>query len=446
MRFALALLSVTLLAGGPPRLAAQNGSDLVAPAQTLVDLLAKEDFDAAAKAFNDTLKTPSLPDNLRAAWAELTGRVGPFKRRTGARQEKAGPYQFVFVECQFEKESIEIKLVYDSAKQITGMGFLPVYNAPAYARQDSFTERDVKVGSGEWVLPGTLTVPKGAGPFPAIALVHGSGPEDRNETSGPNRTFQDIAWGLASSGIVVLRYDKRSKVYQKKMASITKDFTVKDETIDDALAALALLRQTPGIDTNRIFALGHSLGGGVLPRIAARDPKLAGLVILAGNSRPWEQGTVDQLNYLISLGGADAEVWKARLKEVTEGIARLKDPKLPETEFVLGVPPSYWRDMDAYNPGQVAASLGAPMLILQGERDYQVTLEDLAGWKKYLSGRGNVEFKTYAKLSHLFLEGEGKSVPAEYLNPGHVPPYVIDDIARWIKTGKTSATAATSER
>ena len=80
------------------------------------------------------------------------------------------------------------------------------------------------------------------------------------------------------------------------------------------------------------------------------------------------------------------------------------------------------------------------MLILQGERDYQVTLEDLAGWKTYLSGQSNVEFKTYPKLNHLFLEGEGKSAPAEYLDPGHVPVYVIDDIARWITTGKTSAT------
>src|SRR5580692_402145 len=109
MRTILALLTMALVAGGRSGLAAQNGSDLVAPAQALVDLLAKEDFDAAVKIFNDTMKTLSPPDKLKAAWAALTGRVGPFKGRTGARQEKAGPYQFVFVECQFEKESIEIK-------------------------------------------------------------------------------------------------------------------------------------------------------------------------------------------------------------------------------------------------------------------------------------------------------------------------------------------------
>jgi dienelactone hydrolase len=441
MKATLALLSVALLAGVPSDLSAQSGSDLIAPAQRLVDLLAKGDFDAAVTAFNDQVKALSPPDNLKAAWAALVAQIGAFKTQTGARQEAAGPYQFVFVECQFEKDSIEIKLVYDSSKKITGMGFLPVYKPPVYARPEAFTEKGIKIGSGEWVLPGTLTVPKGSGLFPAIVLVHGSGRNDRNESNGlPNRPFQDIAWGLASRGIAVLRYDKRNWVYQKKMALITKDFTVKDETIDDAVAAVILLRQTPGIDTNRIFVLGHSLGGTIAPRIAARDNKLAGIVILAGSTRPMGQINIDQLNYLVSLGGPEAEARKQTLEQVKQQLARLNDPKLPETELILGAPLSYWKDMDAYNPGQVAATLRTRILVLQGERDYQVTLEDLAGWKTYLSGQSNVEFKTYPKLNHLFLEGEGKSAPAEYLDPGHVPVYVIDDIARWITTGKTSAT------
>src|SRR5580704_2950825 len=201
MKATLALLSVALLAGVPSDLSAQSGSDLIAPAQRLVDLLAKGDFDAAVTAFNDQVKALSPPDNLKAAWAALVAQIGAFKTQTGARQEAAGPYQFVFVECQFEKDSIEIKLVYDSSKKITGMGFLPVYKPPVYARPEAFTEKGIKIGSGEWVLPGTLTVPKGSGLFPAIVLVHGSGRNDRNESNGlPNRPFQDIAWGLASRG------------------------------------------------------------------------------------------------------------------------------------------------------------------------------------------------------------------------------------------------------
>jgi len=76
------------------------------------------------------------------------------------------------------------------------------------------------------------------------------------------------------------------------------------------------------------------------------------------------------------------------------------------------------------------------MLILQGERDYQVTMKDFELWRKGLSGRGDVTFKSYPKLNHLFLEGEGKSVPAEYAIPAHIPDYVFDDIAAFVNSGR----------
>ena len=411
-------------------------SELIGSALAFVDLLVKGDFNSAVERFDETMKAASPPDKLKGAWTAITEQLGPFKQRTDARQEPAGPYQFVFVTCQFDKDTIDIKLVFNASKQIAGMFFVPAYKAPGYARPASFTEKEVTVGSGEWALPGTLTVPTGSGPFPAVVLVHGSGPNDRNEAIGPNRPFQDLAWGLASRGIAVLRYDKRSRVYQAKVLKIP-EFTVKDETIDDALAAVGLLRHNPAIDPNRIFVLGHSLGGMLAPRIGARDSRLAGLVIMAGNTRPIGQAMVDQLEYLISLGGPRAEANKATLVTVKAQLDRLKDPNLPSTAIVIGAPSSYWRDLDAYNPGLAAASLKMPILILQGERDYQVTLEDLAGWKKYLSGRTSVEFKTYPKLNHLFEEGDGKSRPEEYSNRGNVAPYVIEDIARWVQGPRT---------
>ncbi len=81
----------------------------------------------------------------------------------------------------------------------------------------------------------------------------------------------------------------------------------------------------------------------------------------------------------------------------------------------------------------MAAKLKTPMLILQGERDYQVTMIDFAGWKKSLGERQDVDFKSYPKLNHLFVEGVGKSKPSEYLTQGYVAAEVIDDIATWVK-------------
>ncbi len=153
-----------------------------------------------------------------------------------------------------------------------------------------------------------MTKPAGVGPFPAVVLVHGSGPNDRDETFGPNKTFKDLALGLGSRGVAVLRYDKRTKVYGAKVSKLN-PFTLKAETIDDALEAVALLRKEPGIDATAIFVLGHSLGGTAAPRIGAADSGIAGLIMLAGAVRPLEQSIVDQMQYLADADGviSDAE-------------------------------------------------------------------------------------------------------------------------------------------
>src|SRR4029077_5705009 len=132
---------------------------------------------------------------------------------------------------------------------------LPRSNAPVttppYAEQTKFHSEDVTVG--EYKLPGTLTIPNGAGPFPAAVLVHGSGPEDRDGTIGPNHPFGDIAEGLSSVRIAEARYDKRAMMYSANIA------TVDEEVIDDAVAAVNLLRTRRDVMADRMFVGGQSL-------------------------------------------------------------------------------------------------------------------------------------------------------------------------------------------
>ena len=156
---------------------------------------------------------------------------------------------------------------------------------PDYIDPEAFEERAIVLNEGtDWELPGTLTLPVGKGPFPAVVLVHGSGPNDRDETIGPNKPFRDLAWGLATQGVAALRYDKRSKVHAGKMAAL-ESMTVDDEVIADAVAAVRLLRQTDEVDPDRVFVIGHSLGGHLAPRVAAEADGVAGVVILSG-ARP----------------------------------------------------------------------------------------------------------------------------------------------------------------
>jgi dienelactone hydrolase len=421
------------------RPAQDESADLIAAAKTFVDILARKDFAAAVAQFDDTMKSAMPLTKLQETWNAVLSQVGIFKQQGKTRTEKRGAYTVVIVTSDFQNAALDIKVVFDQTKRIAGLFFAPAtnneYTTPSYVKPSSFREQEVTVGTGEWALPGTLTLPVGAGPFPAVVLVHGSGPHDRDETIGPNKPFRDLAWGLASHGVAVLRYEKRSKQYPTKIAALSR-LTVKEETVDDALAAAELLRKKQGIDAKRVFVLGHSLGGMLVPRIGQLGPHIAGFIVLAGTTRHLEDVISEQLTYIYSLDGTVSKEEQAKLDEAKQFAARIKALKVADANAstsLLGAPASYWLDLRDYDPPATARSLKQPLLILQGERDYQVTMEDFKRWQATLASNRNVVFKTYPALNHLFVEGSGKSVPAEYNQPGHVAEVVIDDIVAWIK-------------
>jgi dienelactone hydrolase len=368
--------------------------------------------------------------------------LGPYKRRIATRTVKEGLYDVVLATTEFARSTVDLKVTVDPKGRIAGFFVVPAEGEkvpapvdpgpPPYAKQDAFREREVTVGSGEWALPGTLAMPVGQGPFPAVVLVHGSGPNDRDETVGAAKPFRDLAWGLASRGVAVLRYEKRTRVYGAKLAAVTA-FTVQQETIDDALAAAALLRGTQGIDAGRVFVLGHSLGAMLVPGIGRQDPRLAGLIVMAGAAKPLEDLILEQVAYIAALDGVNSEEEKRQIEGLREEVAKVKALQPGAAGSLLGAPASYWLDLRGYNPPEAAKALKQPLLVLQGERDYQVPMDNFAAWKQALAGRPDVTFKSYPGLNHLFIAGEGKSGPAEYQRPGHVAEEVIADIAGWIR-------------
>jgi dienelactone hydrolase len=288
---------------------------------------------------------------------------------------------------------------------------------------------NVTIGTGQWKLPATMTVPRGAGPFPAVVLVHGSGPNDRDESIGPNKPFKDIAWGLASKGIVVLRYEKRTKQYPQESAAI-QNFTVQDETIADALAAVNVLNVSSVVNHSKIFVLGHSLGGMLAPRIGVQDGRIAGLIILAGPTRHLEDLMLEQTRYLANISGLNQSEQIASLEQL---VMKVKTLNISLGEDVLGAPKAYWADLATYDPVVTAQSLHIPLLILQGKRDYQVTMTDFARWNETFYWNASVTLKTYPMLNHLFIAGTGAPTNVEYSVEGHVAEEVVADIATWIK-------------
>lgn len=405
----------------------------------VVDALAAGEFAKVVARFDAPMKAAINEERLRATWTGLVAQFGPLKSHSGASVQPSGTLRVATVSCVFERSTLDAMLAFGPTGEISGFSMRPPatpYAPPAYATMTALTEEDATVGVGEWALPGTLTVPTGAGPFPAVVLVHGSGPNDRDESLGPNKMFRDLALGLASRGVAVLRYEKRTKQYQAKVSTIP-SFTVKEETIDDAVAAADTLRKHPKIDARRIVIVGHSLGGMLIPRIAAADARAAGFVVMAGAVRSLEQSIVDQLSYMAALDGSvtpQEQEQIGRAKELVAHVKALTPADAKNGQLMSGAPASYWLDLRGYDPPATARAITRPMLVLQGERDYQVTMDDFAKWKAaLLPGSGPARtFKSYPALNHLFMPGTGPGTPGEYTVANHVAQTVVEDIAAFV--------------
>jgi dienelactone hydrolase len=207
---------------------------------------------------------------------------------------------------------------------------------------------------------------------------------------------------------------------------------MKEETVDDAVSAMRLAKSYKEIDPNKIFLLGHSLGAIAAPRIAKEAGFAAGIIFMAGNARPFEDVILEQMAYILPL-----EVPKKQadsiLDDVKNQVARIRrrDFNDSTTKLPLGLSAIYWKDMKSYDQVITAKSLQMPMLFLQGDKDYQVTMKDFTLWKQAFTGKKNATFISYPGLYHLFMPGEGKL--QDYEKPGHISEQVITDIAGWIK-------------
>jgi len=303
-------------------------------------------------------------------------------------------------------------------------------------------EESVVIGKGsEYELGGTLTIPEGAKtPYPAVVLVHGSGPNDRDESLYGNKPFRDIAEYLTSRGIAVLRYDKRTYAHQSKMAGSFAEITVKEETIEDAILASNLLKADERIDKDRVFVIGHSLGGMLAPRIDAEGGDFAGLIIMAGSPRTLADILLDQIRAALeTLSGEQRAAVQEQLDTLEDIFSRLDSMSDEEAKSMAlsGASAYYFKEMAAHPASDYLANTEKPVLILQGGKDFQVYPDkDYVEYQNLLGDKPNVTFKLYPELNHLFMTSvTGTAV--EYLNPGKVDGEVLKDIAEWILNVKS---------
>ncbi|HEX7581092.1 MAG TPA: alpha/beta fold hydrolase [Thermoanaerobaculia bacterium] len=297
----------------------------------------------------------------------------------------------------------------------------------------SFTERDLKFPSGSLSFPATLCLPAGAkGKVPVVVLVHGSGAHDRDETIGPNKPFRDLARGLAAEGIATLRYEKRTHAFLAQINPST--LTLDDETIDDAVAALAFARTLPEADPGKVFILGHSQGATFSPVIAERG-KARGAILMAAMERPVDQTIQEQIAFQGKRAGKPDEEIAKQVDGLKKTFARVRSGEAPDQEMVFLANALYWRSFLSHDTLAELRRLQAPVLLLQGGKDVQVLKVDYDLARQALAGKAPemAEAHWFPDLNHLFFPVEGDPTGAEYGREANIPAEVIRTIGAWVR-------------
>ena len=297
------------------------------------------------------------------------------------------------------------------------------------------------VGAGtDYPLKGLLTLPDVlSGPVPAVVMVHGSGPGNMDEKVMKLTPFKDLAEGLAGLGVASLRYDKRTFAHGFKLIR-QKNLTVKEETIDDALLAVKMLKKDPRIDRGRIFILGHSMGAMLAPRIDAEGADIKGLIMMAGTPYRLEEIVLRQLKQ----AGRGRSILKRFImmeyrfyRRKFHGLYEMSDEEAKKKKFAGNMTLYYFKEMGQKTAVDYLLETTKPALILQGGKDFQVLAgRDFRMFRKLLAGRANTRFKLYPDLNHIFVKGIYDDIlkaSKEYKIERHIPEEVIGDIAAFIR-------------
>ncbi|MFA8299823.1 MAG: alpha/beta fold hydrolase [Hyphomicrobiales bacterium] len=407
---------------------AQNSEDEIRKStDKFLELISHEKYTEARGMFNDKVKALISEEKLKSIWSKFNKSKGVYVEHNKIQIDGLKTKTTL----KFTKMYLLMKLNYDAQGLIEYIRLLPKstpINIPPEETDDYYEEK-VTVNAGDTPLEGLLTIPKDGDNFPVVILVHGTGAHDRDETILKNKPFKDLAHELAKEGIAVLRYDKRSRIHPNKCN------TIKELAVDDAVAALTLASKHPKVDSERVFVLGHSLGGYLAPMIAEEASFIKGAISMAGPSRRIEDIMPEQMEFLANFDGKVSKTERKKIEYVKKTVQEIKElPNKTDVDpdkMYLFAKASFWLSLADYSPLKTALKTPQKYLFLQGKRDYQVTMVDYKGWKRALP-KSKATFKKYKKLNHLMIEGEGKANPKDYEKTGHIAAYVIGDISQWI--------------
>ncbi|MCR5485846.1 MAG: alpha/beta fold hydrolase [Clostridiales bacterium] len=297
---------------------------------------------------------------------------------------------------------------------------------------------NITVGANTaYPLKGSLTLPDDlSAPVPAAVLVHGSGPSNMDERIMKLTPFKDLSEGLAKLGVATLRYDKRTFTYKKELRKASP--TVWDETIEDALFAIDILKNDPRVDRERIFIIGHSMGAMLAPRIDAEGGNVRGIIMMAGTPFRLEEIVLRQLkesasgSFLGKIVGLEYKVFSKKFS----GLYEMSDEMARKKKFAGNLTLYYFKEMGRKTAADYLSESEKPLLVMQGGKDFQVLPDDdFKKLRELFESRANTVFRLYPDLNHLFVNAIYSDIlkaSKEYSQERHIGEEVIGDIASFI--------------
>nr|WP_068891611.1 DUF3887 domain-containing protein [Pedobacter panaciterrae] len=418
----------------------QGVLNLLGRSQDFFKLLEDQKYPEAYGYLDSTFQAKVPEEDLQKIWTQISEKLGKIETLDVVSSKTQGDFFVVTMEGKFTNDEQNFLLAFNKAEKIVGFfvqpkSTAPTYKLPVYADTTLYKETEINVKTPGHSLVGILTAPKKLASYPVVVLVHGSGPADMDETVGPNKPLKDIAVGLASKGIASIRYVKRTMIYGGEFG---KAFTVKEEVLDDAVAAIALARTLKEVNKKEIYLLGHDLGGMVAPRIAALAPDLNGIIMLAAPARKFTDLLVEQNKYMFALAKDTTETGKKTLDTVIKELDVTRITKLgtmkPDS-VLLGLPASYWIDLNLNDQVAAAKKLVKQRIFVgQGGNDFQVSTVDYNLWNTAIGKKKGSMVKLYPELNHLLSPQTEKGSMEQYRTPVNVSDVLITDIASWIKT------------
>lgn len=387
------------------------------------DLFIKKDYEKAYTYFDENLKVKISENELKEVVNQIENQFGKFEKIIEINNEKNS--WFYYIEFQYSK--LDIKVSFNESQSIIGFFFVPHKEFVKQNRKGV----DLNILSDNIQLKGTLLIPNEEKFKKIVIFVHGSGPQDRDATLLENKPFRDIAENLYEAGIASYRFDKRT---YSNPQSFNINSTIDDEFTIDVINVINYIKKDSRFKGYEIILLGHSLGGYLLPRIYNRTKQVSKLICLAGNSRPLDQLIIEQLEYLYEID--PSEELQMELDKFKEQVEFLNSQEFnvqsPKEKLPFNMSAYYWKSLLDYNLIKETENIKIPFMVVQGERDYQVSMKDFEFWKQVLNNNKKAFFLSYPKLNHIFMTGEEISVPDEYSIKGNVDANVIEDIKNFI--------------